>query len=82
MFFVGDLKTVERAQNVQLEHRDSEIPSKQFEGFIPALADFHTYGNFLGVSKFRLQISLQFRQLENYYNNYLVVSINPRKYII
>ena len=49
-FFVGDLKTVERAQNVQLEHQDSQTSSGRFEGFIPALADFHTYGNFLSVS--------------------------------
>ena len=48
-FFVGDLKTVERAQNTQLEHRKADTPSKRFEGLIPALADFHTFGNFLAV---------------------------------
>ena len=52
LFFIGDLKTVERAQNVQLEHRDADNIFDRLEGFIPALADFHTYGNFLGVYNF------------------------------
>lgn len=53
-FFVGDLKTVERAQNTQLEHRDANTPSKRFEGLIPALADFHTFGNFLAVRNYKI----------------------------
>ena len=48
-FFVGDLKTVESTQNTELEHGDADTPSKRFEGFIPALADFHTFGIFLAV---------------------------------
>ena len=47
--WIGDLKSMERALNVQLEQRDGNTSAKRFEGFIPSLADFHTYGNYLGV---------------------------------
>ena len=47
---VGDLLTTERSENAQDDLQDSTTPSKRLEGLIPALADFHTYGNFLEVS--------------------------------
>ena len=48
-FTVGDLLTVERQQNAQEDLRDSPTASERLKGLIPALADFHTYGNFLEV---------------------------------
>ena len=48
-FTVGDLLTVERAQNGQSDLQDSPTPSGRLEGLIPTLADFHSYGNFLEV---------------------------------
>ena len=47
---VGDLLSVERSQNAQDDLQDSTTPSARLEGLIPALADFHTYGNFLEVT--------------------------------
>jgi len=49
MLSVGDLLTVERQQNAQEDMRDSATPSSRLEGLIPALADFHSYGNFMEV---------------------------------
>ena len=46
----GDLLTVERSQNAQLDLQDGDNPTDRLEGLIPALADFHTYGNFLEVN--------------------------------
>ena len=48
-FTVGDLLTVERSQNAQKDVLDHPTPEERLEGLIPALADFHTYGNFLEV---------------------------------
>ena len=45
----GDLLTVERKQNAQGNLQDSPNSSARLEGLIPALADFHTYGNFMEV---------------------------------
>lgn len=50
VFSVGDLLTVEREQNAQEDLRDSPTCSSRLEGLIPALADFHTFGNFMEVS--------------------------------
>lgn len=52
MFTVGDLLTVERSQNAKLDVLDSSSATERLEGLVPALADFHTYGNFLEVSFF------------------------------
>ena len=52
IFSVGDLLTVEREQNAQEDLRDSPTSSGRLQGLIPALADFHTYGNFLEVCDF------------------------------
>ena len=49
LFPVGDLLTVEREQNAQKNLQDSPSSLSRLEGLIPALADFHTYGNFMGV---------------------------------
>lgn len=49
-FAVGDLLTVERSQNAQKGLQDAITSTKRLDGLIPALADFHTYGNFLEVS--------------------------------
>jgi len=46
---VGDLLTVERQQNAQEDLRDSTTSSTRMEGLISALADFHSYGNFMEV---------------------------------
>ena len=46
---MGDLLTVEREQNVQENLQDSPNSSARLEGLISALADFHTYGNFMEV---------------------------------
>ncbi|XP_066926091.1 uncharacterized protein [Clytia hemisphaerica] len=48
-FSVGDLLTVERETNGQENLRCSTTVAKRLEGLIPALADFHTYGNFMEV---------------------------------
>ena len=45
----GDLLTVERQQNAQEDLKDSATSSGRLEGLIPALADFHSYGNFMEV---------------------------------
>ena len=47
LFSVGDLLTVEREQNAQENLQDSLSSSWRLEGLIPALADFHTYVNFM-----------------------------------
>ena len=49
LFSVGDLLTVEREQNTQENIQDSPSSSSRLEELIPALADFHTYGNFMEV---------------------------------
>ena len=49
LFSVGDLLTVERQQNAQENLQDSPSRTSRLEGLIPALADFHTYGNFMEV---------------------------------
>lgn len=54
MLSFGDLLTVERQQNAQDDLRDSLTPSNRLEGLIPALADFHSYGNFLEVIKLNI----------------------------
>ena len=48
-FSVGDLLTVERSQNAQIDVSDHPTPEQWFEGLIPVLADFHIYGNLLEV---------------------------------
>ena len=45
----GDLLTVERQQNAQEDLKDSATPSGRLERLIPALADFHSCGNFMEV---------------------------------
>lgn len=70
---VGDLLTVERAQNAQIDVSDHPTSEERLEGLIPAFADFHTYGNFLEVT-----ISLLFHYLYTIFClilSYLV--INP-----
>ena len=49
MFSVGYLLTVEGMQNAQLDTQDATSITERIEGLIPALANFHTYGNFLEV---------------------------------
>ena len=49
MFAVGDLLTVERSQKSQIDVFDHPSSKERLEGLVPALADFHTYGNFLEV---------------------------------
>ena len=49
LFSVGDLLTIEREQNALENLQDSPIRSSSLEGLILALADFHTYGNFMEV---------------------------------
>ena len=49
-FAVGDLLTVERSQNAQLDLKDDDTCEGRLEGLIPAIADFHTFGNFPEVS--------------------------------
>ena len=46
----GDLMTLEREINAQIDKEDSFTAAQRLEGLIPILADFHTYGNFLEVS--------------------------------
>ena len=62
IFFVGDLLTVERAHSAHADLQNSKTLSKRMDGFIPALADFHTYGNFLEVKNcLCILMSLTFR---------------------
>ena len=61
---MGDLLTVEREQNAQENLQDSPNSSARLEGLIPALADFHTYGNFMEVFH---TISLLFGVILIYY---------------
>ena len=55
-FCVGDLLTVEKSQNAQDDLQDSSTPTGRLDGQIPALADFYSYGNFLEVNCFLLQM--------------------------
>ena len=55
-FCVGDLLKVERSQNAQDDLQDSSTPTTRLEGLILTLADFHSYGNFLEVNCFLLQM--------------------------
>lgn len=55
-FCVGDLVTVERSQNAQNDLQDSSTPTRCLEGLIPTLVDFHSYGDFLEVNCFLLQM--------------------------
>ena len=50
MFSVGDLLTVGRMQNAHIDMQDATSITERIEGLIPALADFHTFENFLEVS--------------------------------
>ena len=49
LFAVGDQKTFERSLAGQSDRSDSPTPSTRFEGLLPAIADFHAYGNFYEV---------------------------------
>ena len=46
---MGDLLTVEREQNAQENLQDSPNSSARLECLTSALADFHTYGDFMEV---------------------------------
>lgn len=45
----GDLLTCERQSNCIEEQQNSKTPNKRLDGFTPAIADFHSYANFLQV---------------------------------
>lgn len=48
----GDELTCERLHNAQEDRRDSSTVTTRLEGLIGCIADFHAFGNFLGVRVF------------------------------
>lgn len=46
----GDQLTAARARNSIKGKMNSQTPSKQLQGIIPVMEDWHTKANFLGVS--------------------------------
>ena len=46
----GDLLTCEREINALEDRCNASTAKGRIEGLIPCLEDFHTFGNFLGVS--------------------------------
>ena len=45
----GDELTCEREHNSQEDQRDAPTASKRFEGLVPCISDFHTFGSFMQV---------------------------------
>ena len=45
----GDELTCEREHNSQEDQRDAPTASKRFEGLVPCISDFHTFGNCMQV---------------------------------
>ena len=45
----GDELTCEREHSSQEDQRDAPTASKRFEGLVPCISDFHTFGNFMQV---------------------------------
>ena len=48
----GDLLTCERELNGIEHQKDASTPTKRFEGLVPTIVEFHTFGNFLEVGCF------------------------------
>ena len=46
----GDLLTLERELHAQDDRCNSRNPKACLQGLMPCMEDFHTFGNFLGVS--------------------------------
>ena len=45
----GDELTCEHEHNSQEDQRDAPMASKRFEGLVPCISHFHTFGNFMQV---------------------------------
>lgn len=45
----GDLLTCERESSCKREQCNSTTPTKQLQGLVPVIADFHALGNFYQV---------------------------------